>query len=184
MSCAFRDSLLYNSIEKVVLWATVGFLSDWINVTILFWSLTSTTDFSSRIVVLIWQKWHLAWCSAAVALLLQGSICHVFRDALLYIAIEKSPYLGYCCPSISSDYSNHNTINTTKINYSYKEGWIHTFMLITPNFNPNIRMVQVYHSNVTAEIKHQERFLQSSIVHFLWSLENCTSVSCSLLGQK
>jgi len=46
-----------------------------------------------------WQEWHSVWSSAAVAHLLQGSMCCV-------------GYLSYCCLSISSYKSGHSTLTS------------------------------------------------------------------------
>ncbi len=46
--------------------------------------------------VLSWQERHPVWSSAAVAHLLQGSTCCVFRDGILYTLVVTSDYLSYC----------------------------------------------------------------------------------------
>ncbi len=48
------------------------------------------------------------WSSAAVAHLLQGSTCCVFRDDLLHTLGVTSVYLSYCCLSIISNQSAHS----------------------------------------------------------------------------
>lgn len=53
----------------------------------------------------------LVWSSAAVAHLLQGSTCWVFRDALLQTSVLTSGYLSLCCLSISSNQSGHSPLN-------------------------------------------------------------------------
>ncbi len=53
--------------------------------------------------VLIWQKRHPVWSSAAVVHLLQGLMCCVFRDGILQILVVTSGYLSYCCLSIISN---------------------------------------------------------------------------------
>jgi len=47
------------------------------------------------------------WSSAAVAHLLQGSTCCVFRDGLLHTLVVPSGYLSYCCLSIIFNQSVH-----------------------------------------------------------------------------
>ncbi len=55
------------------------------------------------------------WSSAAVAHLLQGSTCCVFRDGILQILVVTSGYLSYCCLSIISDQSAHSPLNQQDI---------------------------------------------------------------------
>ncbi len=55
------------------------------------------------------------WSSAAVAHLLQGSTCCVFRDSILQILVVTSGYLSYCCLSIISNQSAHSPL-TSDIN--------------------------------------------------------------------
>ncbi len=45
------------------------------------------------------------WSSAAVAHLLQGSTCCVFRDGILHTLVVTSGFLSYCCLSIISNQS-------------------------------------------------------------------------------
>ncbi len=52
------------------------------------------------------------WSSAAVAHLLQGSTCCVFRDDILHILVVTSGYLSYCCLSIISNQSAHSPLNS------------------------------------------------------------------------
>ncbi len=47
------------------------------------------------------------WSSAAVAHLLQGSMCCVFRDGILHTLDLTNGYLNYCCLSIISNQSAH-----------------------------------------------------------------------------
>ncbi len=52
--------------------------------------------------VLNWQERHPVWSSAAVAHLLQGSTCCVFRDGILYTLVvtsgfERVVFTSYCC---------------------------------------------------------------------------------------
>ncbi len=55
--------------------------------------------------VLNWQERHPVWSSAAVAHLLQGLTCCVFRDGILHTLVVTSGYLSYCCLSIISKQS-------------------------------------------------------------------------------
>ncbi len=50
------------------------------------------------------------WSSAAVAHLLQGSMCCVFRDGILHTLVVTSGYLSYCCLSIFSNQSAHSPL--------------------------------------------------------------------------
>ncbi len=68
--------------------------------------------------VLIWQERHPVWSSAAVAHLLQGSTCCVFRDGILHILVVTSGYLSYCCLSIISNQSAHSPL-TSDINKAF-----------------------------------------------------------------
>ncbi len=58
------------------------------------------------------------WSSAAVAHLLQGSTCCVFRDGILQILVVTSGYLSYCCLSIISNQSAHSPL-TSDINKAF-----------------------------------------------------------------
>ncbi len=58
---------------------------------------------------------HPVWSSAAVANLLQGSMCCAFRDDILHILVVTSGYLSYCCLSIISNQSAHSPL-TSDIN--------------------------------------------------------------------
>ncbi len=53
--------------------------------------------------------------SAAVAHLLQGSTCCVFRDGILHTLVVTSGYLRYCCLSIIFNQSAHSPL-TSDIN--------------------------------------------------------------------
>ncbi len=55
------------------------------------------------------------WSSAAVAHLLQGSTCCVFKDSILNTLVVTSGYLSYCCLSITSIQSAHSPL-TSDIN--------------------------------------------------------------------
>ncbi len=68
--------------------------------------------------VLIWQERHPVWFSAAVAHLLQGSKCCVFRDGILHTLVVTSGYLSYCCLSIISNQSAHSLL-TFDINKAF-----------------------------------------------------------------
>ncbi len=68
--------------------------------------------------VLRWQERHPVWSSAAVAHLLQGSTCCVFRDAILHTLVITSGYLSYCCLSIISNQSVHSPL-TSDINTAF-----------------------------------------------------------------
>lgn len=52
------------------------------------------------------------WSSAAVAHLPQGSMCCVFRDALLHTSVITSGYLRYCCLSISWNQPGHSPLTS------------------------------------------------------------------------
>ncbi len=58
------------------------------------------------------------WSSAAVAHLLQGSTCCVFRDGILHILVVMSVYLSYSCLSIISNQSVHSPL-TSDINKAF-----------------------------------------------------------------
>ncbi len=62
--------------------------------------------------VLIWQERHPVCSSAAGAHLLQGSMCCVFRDGILYTLAVTSGYLSYCCLSIISNQSVHSPLTS------------------------------------------------------------------------
>ncbi len=51
------------------------------------------------------------WSSAAVAHLLQGSTCCVFRDGILHTLVVTSGSLSYCCLSIISSSPLTSDIN-------------------------------------------------------------------------
>ncbi len=59
-----------------------------------------------------WWERHPVWSSAAVAHLLQGSMCCVFRDGILQILVVTSGYLSYCCLSIISNQSVHSPLTS------------------------------------------------------------------------
>ncbi len=50
--------------------------------------------------------------SAAVAHLLQGLMCCVFRDGILHISVVTSGYLSYCYLSIISNQSAHSPLTS------------------------------------------------------------------------
>ncbi len=50
------------------------------------------------------------WSSAAVAHLLQGLTCCVFRVGILHTLVVTSGYLSYCCLSIISNQSAHSPL--------------------------------------------------------------------------
>ncbi len=54
------------------------------------------------------------WSSAAVAHLLQGSMCCVFRDGILHTLVVTNGYLSYCCLSIISNQSAHSPLTSTR----------------------------------------------------------------------
>lgn len=54
---------------------------------------------------------HTVWFSAAVAHLLQTSMCCAFRNALMHILVITSGYLSYCCLSTRSKQSGHSLLN-------------------------------------------------------------------------
>ena len=53
------------------------------------------------------------WSSAAVAHLLQGFMCCLFRDGSLHIFVVTSVYMSYCCCSITSNQSAHSPLTST-----------------------------------------------------------------------
>ncbi len=69
------------------------------------------------------------WSSAAVAHLLQGSPCCVFRDGILHSLVVTSDYLSYCCLSIISNQSAHSSL-TSDINKAFSS----TQLLLTGYF--------------------------------------------------
>ncbi len=58
------------------------------------------------------------WSSAAVAHLIQGSMCCAFRDDILHILVLTSVYECYCCLSIISKQSAHSPL-TFDINKAF-----------------------------------------------------------------
>ncbi len=56
--------------------------------------------------------------SAAVAHLLQGLTCCVFRDGILHTLVVTSGYLSYCCLSVISNQSAHSPL-TSDINKAF-----------------------------------------------------------------
>ncbi len=58
------------------------------------------------------------WSSAAVAHLLKGSTCCVFRDGNLHTLAVTSGSLSYCCLSIISNQSAHFPL-TSDINKAF-----------------------------------------------------------------
>ncbi len=60
------------------------------------------------------------WSSAAVAHLLQGLACCVFRDGILHTLVVVSGYLSYCSLSIISNQSAHSPL-TSDINKAFSK---------------------------------------------------------------
>ncbi len=54
----------------------------------------------------------LVWSSAAVAHLLQGSMCCTFRDGILHTLVVTSGYLSYCCLSIISNQTANSPLTS------------------------------------------------------------------------
>ncbi len=52
------------------------------------------------------------WSSAAVAHLLQGSMCCAFKEGILHTFVVMSGYLSYCCLSIISNQSAHSSLTS------------------------------------------------------------------------
>ncbi len=52
--------------------------------------------------------------STRCGLLLQGSMCCVFRDGILHTLIITSGYLSFCCLSIISNQSAHSPLTSTR----------------------------------------------------------------------
>ncbi len=50
------------------------------------------------------------WSSAAVAHLLQGSMCCVFGDGIMHTLVGTSGYLSNCCLSIIPNQSAHSPL--------------------------------------------------------------------------
>ncbi len=69
---------------------------------------------ASVLLVLSWQERHPVWSSAAVAHLLQGSMCCAFRDGILYTLVVTSGYLSYCCLSVISNQSANSSLTSTR----------------------------------------------------------------------
>ncbi len=63
--------------------------------------------------VLNWQERHPVWSSAAVAHLLQGSMCCAFGDGILLTLVVTSGYLSYLCLPIISNQSAHSPLTST-----------------------------------------------------------------------
>ncbi len=59
------------------------------------------------------------WSSAAVAHLLQGSTCCVFRDGILHTLVVTSGYLSYCFFSIKIIYKNIVKCNLENLNINF-----------------------------------------------------------------
>ncbi len=76
--------------------------------------LVSLCELLTPFPVLSWQERHPVWSSAAVAHLLQGSTCCVFRDGILYTLVVTSGYLSYCCLSIIFNQSAHSPQTSTR----------------------------------------------------------------------
>ncbi len=93
-----------------------------------FW-LASLCELYPPFPVLRWQERHPVWSSAAVAHLLQGSTCCVFRDGILHTLVVTSDYLSYCCLSIISNQSAHSPL-TSDINKAFSS----TQLLLTGYF--------------------------------------------------
>ncbi len=87
--------------------------------------------------VLSWQERHPVWCSAAVAHLLQGSTCCVFRDGILHTLVVTSGYLSYCFLSIISNQSAHSPL-TSEINKAFSFTQLPCFLFFRPfSVNPS-----------------------------------------------
>ncbi len=80
--------------------------------------LVSLWELYPQFPVLSWQERHPVWSSAAVAHLLQGSMCCAFRDGILHTLVVTSGYLSYCCLSIISNQSAHSPL-TSDINKAF-----------------------------------------------------------------
>ncbi len=78
--------------------------------------LLSNSDEPVQIVASVscWQVRHPVWSSAAVAHLLQGSTCCVFRDGILHTLFGTSGCLSYCFLSIISNQSAHYPLTSTR----------------------------------------------------------------------
>ncbi len=87
--------------------------------------------------VLSWQERHPVWSSAAGAHLLQGSMCCVFRDGVLYTLVVTSRYLSYCCLSVNSNQSAHSPLTSTRHFHPHLTGY---FLFFRP-FSVNLEMV-------------------------------------------
>ncbi len=61
-----------------------------------------------------WQERHPVWSSTAVAHLLQGSTCCVFRDGILHTLVVTSGYFSYCFISIISNQSAHSPLTADR----------------------------------------------------------------------
>ncbi len=80
--------------------------------------LVSLCDLLPPFPVLSWQERHPVWSSAAVAHLLQGSTCCVFKNGILHTVVVTSVYLSYYCLSIISNQSAHSPL-TSDINKAF-----------------------------------------------------------------
>ncbi len=80
------------------------------------------------------------WSSAAVAHLLQGSTCCVFRDGILHILVVTNVYLSYCCLSIISNQSAHSPL-ASDINkaFSFTQLLLTGYVLFFGSFSVNRR---------------------------------------------
>lgn len=63
-----------------------------------------------QISILSYQEMDLVWSSAAVAHLLQGLTCFMFRDAPLNSIVVRRSYLGCCWFPISLSVFAHGTV--------------------------------------------------------------------------
>ncbi len=80
--------------------------------------LVSLSELCPPFPVLRWQERHPLWSFTAVAHLLQGLMCFVFRDGILHTLVVTSGYLSYCFLSIISNQSDHSPL-TSDINKDF-----------------------------------------------------------------
>ncbi len=79
------------------------------------------------------------WSSAAVAHLLQGSMCCAFRDGFLHTLVVTSGYLRYCCLSIISNQSVHSPLTSDIKAFSSTQLTLTGYFLFFGPFSVNLR---------------------------------------------
>ena len=90
------------------------------------------------------------WSSAAVAHMLQGSMCCAFRDALLHTLVVPSGYLSHCCLSIILNQSGHSPL-TSGINKAFfSEVPLTGFVFFFGPFSVSLEMMLCENPSISA----------------------------------